>query len=279
MTALTKSKISRQYGKITLGDGSSDGIAERKKLGLIDLGYSRSELDWLPKQTLERAFSCGNPLAYVTVRDGTTIMDLGSGAGLDCLILARRLNGRNRLVGLDLTPGMAAAATSCARASGLGNVCFGVGDAEEIPMPDGSTDVVISNGVICLTVDKERVFREIFRILQPGGFLSISDLVYSMSPVMRVLGRYLSRIDTSVSLDGYRDSISKAGFEQIRVRARRRCRIEQVRRLWGARPLLARLSRLGCRPWLRPAADRLLEGISCIQLTAVKPTTARAEPA
>jgi SAM-dependent methyltransferase len=198
-------------------------------------------------------------------------VDLGSGVGLDCLVLARRLNGQNRLIGLDLTPGMIAKATWCARTSGLNNVCFGVGDAEDIPMQDGSADVVISNGAICLTLDKERVFREVYRVLQPGGLLSVSDLFFSMPRAVRILSRHLSEVDTSVSEEDYRDAIQKAGFEHIRIRSRRTCRIEQAVRLWGVRPVLARLSRWGRRRWLRPIAHYFLKGISCIHLTAIKP--------
>jgi arsenite methyltransferase len=266
-----KQNIRRQYDKVSVGRERSNGALTRKRLGLIELGYSRAELARLPNEAIEKAFSYGNPLDFVNLRAGTAIVDLGSGVGLDCLILAQRLNGQNRLIGLDLTPGMVAKATSCAKTSGLNNVCFGVGDAENIPMQDGSADVIISNGAICLTLDKEKVFREVYRVLQPGGVLSVSDLLFSMPRAVRILSRCLSEVDTSVSEDDYRDAIRGAGFEDIRVRSRRTCRIEQAVRLWGVRPLLARLCQWGHRQWLRPVARYFLKGISCIHLTAIKP--------
>lgn len=270
-----KKQIRRWYTRASAANHHSRDTVERKLRCLVELGYSPSELALVPGEAIEHAFSCGNPLSQADVRPGQTVVDIGSGAGLDCLILARRLGDRSLLIGLDLTPGMAVRATSSAKRAGVNNVCFGVGDAEAIPMDDESVDVVISNGAICLTVDKERAFREVYRVLQPGGLLSVSDLLFSLPPPLRLIGRHLSGVDTTVSAERYEEAIRSVGFQQIQVQSLRTCRIEQAVKLWGVRPVMARLSRLGCHPFLRPAVNYFLSGISSVHLTAVKPNGVR----
>jgi len=138
-------------------------------------------------------------------------------------------------------------------------------------MDDESVDAVISNGAICLTANKKRAFREVYRVLQPGGFLSVSDLVFSLPSCFRIIGRHLSGVDTTVSRQWYADAIRSVGFQQVHLRSQRTFRIEQAVKLWGVRPAIARLFRLGCHPFLQPAVNYVLSGVSSVQFTAVKP--------
>ena len=141
------------------------------------LGYDAAEIDALPPRATESFAGVGNPLALGDLRAGEVVLDLGCGAGLDSLLAARRVGPTGRVIGVDLTEPMVEKARANALAAGIGNVVFQLGEADHLPVDDGTVDVVISNGVFNLCRDKPKVLAEVFRVLRPGGRLQMADIL------------------------------------------------------------------------------------------------------
>jgi arsenite methyltransferase len=182
--------------------------------------YDPTQRGTLPLEAVLASMGCGNPIVLADIAEGETVLDLGSGGGIDVLLSARRVGPNGRVFGLDMTDEMLDLARANAAAAGATNVEFLKGYIEEIPLPDASVDVVISNCVINLSTDKPRVISEMFRVLRSSGRLGISDVVAAdgLTPEERVArGSYVGCIAGALSLSEYGDELSRAGFGGIRI--------------------------------------------------------------
>jgi arsenite methyltransferase len=196
----------------------SEGCCDPSPLG-TDL-YSASEQAELPEDAVLASLGCGNPLAVADLRPGERVLDLGSGGGIDVLLSARRVGETGRAFGLDMTDEMLALARRNAAAAGATNVDFLKGTIEAIPLPAESIDVVISNCVINLSVDKAAVLAEMFRVLAPGGRIGVSDVVAEdqLSPEDRAeRGSYVGCIAGALSRQEYLDGLRAVGFADVAV--------------------------------------------------------------
>ena len=194
--------------------------------------YDPAQSGQIPEEALLASLGCGNPTALAELIPGEVVLDLGSGGGIDVLLSARRVGPTGKAYGLDMTDEMLALANQNKRKSGIENVEFLKGEIENIPLPDNSVDVVISNCVINLSADKDRVFREAFRVLKPGGRFAVSDVVTrgEMLPEIRksVL-LWVGCVAGALEEDDYRSKLVSAGFEQIELEPTRIYRLEDAR--------------------------------------------------
>lgn len=183
------------------------------------VGYSAEELKAIPEDA-DLGLGCGNPAALAALKKGETVLDLGSGAGIDCFLAARQVGPSGRVIGVDMTPEMIDRARENARTGGYQNVEFRLGEIENLPAPDGSVDVIISNCVINLSTDKPRVFREASRVLRPGGRMMVSDLALK-KPLPRAIREsvevYVACVAGALVKDEYLAAIRKAGFKDVEV--------------------------------------------------------------
>jgi arsenite methyltransferase len=182
--------------------------------------YGEGETDGLPEEAVLASLGCGNPLAVAGLREGERVLDLGSGGGIDVLLSARRVGPSGFAYGVDMTDDMLALARANAAKAGAANVEFLRGEIEAVPLPDAAVDVVISNCVINLSVDKPAVLAEMFRVLVPGGRIGISDVVSAdgLSPADRAAaGSYVGCIAGALSRSEYLDGLTAAGFTQASV--------------------------------------------------------------
>lgn len=179
-----------------------------------------AELDSVPDVAVEASLGCGNPTAVAEINHGDTVLDLGSGGGIDVFISARRVGPTGKVYGVDMTDEMLELARKNQAEAGVTNVEFLKGYIEDVPLPDASVDVVISNCVINLSVDKPAVLREAFRVLRPGGRFGVSDVVFEegLSAAERAeRGSYTGCIAGALSMQEFRDGLTAAGFENIEI--------------------------------------------------------------
>lgn len=182
--------------------------------------YSGEERDTLPEEAVSASLGCGNPTALVELRPGETVLDLGSGGGIDVLLSARRVGPSGKVYGLDMTDDMLALARANQRKAGVTNVEFLKGEIEQIPLPDHSVDVIISNCVINLSADKDRVLAEAFRVLKPGGRFAVSDVVVRgevPEAIRRDVEAWIGCIAGALQDTEYRDKLAHAGFADVDV--------------------------------------------------------------
>jgi len=194
--------------------------------------YADSETAGLPADAVAASLGCGNPTALAELKPGETVLDLGSGGGIDVLLSARRVGPTGKAYGLDMTDEMLALARENQRKANVSNVEFLKGEIENIPLPDNSVDVVISNCVINLSSDKSKVIAETFRVLKPGGRLAVSDIVWRgemPSEFRRRVEAWVGCIAGALEEAEYCSLLAKAGFEKIAVEPTRVYRAEDTR--------------------------------------------------
>lgn len=193
--------------------------------------YAPEEIAGLPLQMLQTSLGCGNPVAPAELRPGETVLDLGSGAGLDVLLAARRVGPEGKVYGLDMTDEMLALARENRRKSGIENAAFIKGEMESIPLPDDSVDVVISNCVINLAADKARVLAEACRVLKPGGRLAVSDMVWRKEVpewLRRHAELWAGCVAGALTEAEYREALARAGFLNVELETTRAYGLEDM---------------------------------------------------
>ncbi len=221
-----KKVVREKYGSIARDEGScysssasccgSAGIAE--EIGKR-IGYGDEELSSVPEGA-NLGLGCGNPIALASLKNGETMLDLGSGAGFDCFIAAKKVGKEGKVIGVDMTPDMIDRARDNARKGNYTNVEFRLGEIENLPAADNSVDVIISNCVINLAPDKSRVFKEAFRVLKPGGRLMISDIVLLKElpeSIRDSIEAYIGCVAGATKKDEYLKTIKNAGFGDVQV--------------------------------------------------------------
>lgn len=207
---------------IPLESGCCDPVTKEK---LIHYGYTQSELDTLPESVIAMSDGCGNPTGLGIIGEGETVLDLGSGGGIDVFLASRKVGRTGRVIGLDMTSEMIEKARVNAQRARLSNVEFKLGDMETLPMESNSVDVIISNCVVCLSPDKGKVFKEMFRVLKHRGRLAIADEV-ALRPFTieerEDTAKWVSCVAGAMTEEDYASTLKGAGFRDVLVKQLRR---------------------------------------------------------
>lgn len=240
MSQELKNIVKEKYGQVAVR--VSKGSGKASCCGTSDAScecdpvtsnlYADGEVAGLPAEAVQASLGCGNPTALAELRLGEVVLDLGSGGGIDVLLSARHVGPTGKAYGLDMTDEMLALARENQRKAGVDNVEFLKGEIEEIPLPDNTVDVIISNCVINLSADKDSVLAEALRVLKPGGRLAVSDVVRRRDEVPESLRRnmelWVGCVAGALGEDEYRGKLAKAGFESIEIEPTRVYSLEQA---------------------------------------------------
>jgi SAM-dependent methyltransferase len=212
-----RSEVRKRYGEYAKSSSQSSCCRADTVTG--QAGYSEEELSSLPESAKTVAAGCGNPTALAELKQGETVLDLGSGGGIDCFLAAERVGPAGKVIGVDMTPEMIDVARANARKAKVKNTEFRLGEIEHLPVADESVDAIISNCVINLSPEKEQVFKEAYRVLKKGGRILVSDMMASGLPeeVKKNLSLWASCIGGAVDLDEYLNKIKSAGFKEVDV--------------------------------------------------------------
>jgi arsenite methyltransferase len=233
-----KDAVKEKYGQAALRVRSKEGSccgASSVRSGTSPITsnlYDSSQTGCLPEEAVTASLGCGNPTALAELRPGETVLDLGSGGGIDVLLSARRVGPAGKAYGLDMTDEMLALARENQRKAGVENVEFLKGEIEDIPLPDNSVDVVISNCVINLSGDKDRVLGETFRVLKPGGRFAVSDVVTRgevPAQIRQDVLLWVGCIAGALTDAEYTEKLARAGFEAISIKPTRVYNLEDAR--------------------------------------------------
>jgi SAM-dependent methyltransferase len=231
-----KEAVRKRYGEIARSvrtpDSSCCYDGEAGSCGISANLYADDETGAVPEEAVLASLGCGNPTALAELQEGETVLDLGSGGGIDVLLSARRVGPSGKAYGLDMTDDMLALARENQRKAGAENVEFLRGEIENIPLPNNAVDVIISNCVINLSADKDRVLREAFRVLKPGGRFAVSDVITRgdvPEQIRRDILLWAGCIAGALEENDYRMRLAAAGFEAIGIEPTRVYNIEDAR--------------------------------------------------
>src|SRR5437667_7768970 len=231
-----KEIVKQKYGLVALrvtSEGGACGSSTSSECDPVTSNlYRPDETTALPAGAVAASRGCGNPTALAELRAGEVVLDLGSGGGIDVLLSARRVGPRGKVYGLDMTDEMLALARENQKRAEVDNVEFLRGEIEAIPLPDDSVDVIISNCVINLSADKDRVFAEAFRVLKPAGRFAVSDVVVRgevPADIRRSVELWIGCVAGALSEDDYRAKLAKAGFTDVDIEPTRIYRAEDAR--------------------------------------------------
>jgi len=232
-----KEIVKEKYGQAALRgkSGSCCGTADASGTSCDPITsnlYDATQMQQVPGEALQASLGCGNPTALAKLNPGEVVLDLGSGGGIDVLLSAKRVGPTGKAYGLDMTDEMLALANENKRKAGADNVEFLKGEIEQIPLPDNSVDVIISNCVINLSADKDRVLREAFRVLKPGGRLAVSDVVTRGeidAQIRQNILLWVGCVAGALEEGEYRDKLVSAGFEQVEIEPTRIYRVADAR--------------------------------------------------
>jgi SAM-dependent methyltransferase len=235
ITEIVREKYGQAALRVHAGGSSCCGATASSGLGCDPITsnlYDAAQTGQLPEEAVLASLGCGNPTALAQLNPGETVLDLGSGGGIDVLLSAQRVGPAGKAYGLDMTDEMLTLANENKRKAGAKNVEFLKGEIERIPLPDNSVDVIISNCVINLSADKDRVLREAFRVLKPGGRLAISDVVTRgemNAEIRKSVLLWVGCVAGALEENEYRTKLAMAGFEQISIESTRIYRVEDAR--------------------------------------------------
>src|SRR5438067_2999141 len=214
-----REEVRRRYGATARGETSSCGDGCCTSTNADTLGYSAEESAMAP-EAANLGLGCGNPLAIASLREGQVVLDLGSGAGFDCFLAARAVGSTGKVIGVDMTHDMLSKARENAQKNGFTNVEFRLGEIEALPVADNSVDVIISNCVINLSPEKQRVFNEAFRVLNPGGRLAIADMVATAplpDDIKADWAAYTGCISGASQVTELERMLHSSGFKDIKI--------------------------------------------------------------
>src|SRR2546421_9536492 len=214
-----REEVRRRYGATARGETSSCGDGCCTSTSADTLGYSAEESAMAP-EAANLGLGCGNPLAIASLREGQVVLDLGSGAGFDCFFASRAVGSTVKVIGVDMTHDMLSKARENAQKNGFTNVEFRLGEIEALPVADNSVDVIISNCVINLSPEKQRVFNEAFRVLRPGGRLAIADMVATATLPDEIKAdwtAYTGCMAGASQISELEQMLREAGFEKIKI--------------------------------------------------------------
>lgn len=234
------------------------------------VGYSSENISGLPDEVVEASAGCGNPTAIADLKPGQTVLDLGSGGGIDVFLSAHAVGPSGKAIGVDATPEMVWRARKSARELNVTNVEFRLGEIERMPVESNSVDVIISNCVINLSPDKAQVFREAFRVLKPGGKLAVSDMVLTEevdADERQKIGSWSGCIGGAISLKEYEEKLSAAGFRDINVESKHVYTMDELSYLTSDLPGEG----CGCGAGIKDLkSDPLLSKIATARITAIR---------